>query len=226
MTETLMTEQAATTTEGAAASQATDTAQQTSAAPEQVAQQQPAAEQEKPAAQDAQKAEQEAGDKVEDAQKAPETYEFKAPEGKAFDAEIIAEYSDVAKELNLSQENAQKLLDRLAPKLAERQTQQLEAVRTEWAEAATADKEFGGERLKENLAIAKTALDKFGTPELRTLLNQSGLGNNPEVIRFMFRAGKAIGGDRYVGSSVGAGQKAGGPRDFSDQAAALYGNQQ
>lgn len=222
MTEMLMTEQVATTTEGSAASQTPAPAQQ-QAATEQGSQQQ-APGQTSQAAQDGQQADQSQGDKAAEA-KAPEAYEFKAPEGQAFDEQIIKEYSDVAKELNLPQEHAQKLLDRIAPKLQERQMQQLEAVRTEWAEAATADKEFGGEKLQENLAIAKTALDKFGTPELRSLLNQSGLGNNPEVIRFMYRAGKAISGDRFVAPSVGAGAKP-VPKDFSSQAAALYSNQQ
>lgn len=222
MTEMLMTEQAATTTEGSAASQTPAPAQQ-QAATEQGSQQQ-APGQTSQAAQEGQRADQSQGDKAAEA-KAPEAYEFKAPEGRTFDEQIIKEYSDVAKELNLTQEHAQKLLDRIAPKLQERQMQQLEAVRTEWAEAATADKEFGGEKLQENLAIAKTALDKFGTPELRSLLNQSGLGNNPEVIRFMYRAGKAISGDRFVAPSAGAGSKP-VPKDFSSQAAALYSNQQ
>lgn len=222
MTEMLMTEQSPNTSDSSAASQTPAPAQQ--AVTEQGSQQQAPDTQNSQTAQDGQQADQSQGDKAEEA-KAPETYEFKAPEGQTFDEQIIKEYSDVAKELNMPQEHAQKLLDRLAPKLAERQMQQLEAVKTEWAEAATADKEFGGEKLQENLAIAKTALDKFGTPELRSLLNQSGLGNNPEVIRFMFRAGKAISGDRFVGADVGAGSKP-VPKDFSSQAAALYSNQQ
>lgn len=224
MTEMLMTEQAATTTEGTAASQTPAPAQQQTAAATEQGSQQQAPAQNSQAAQDGQQAGQSEGDKAAEA-KAPETYEFKAPEGRTFDDQIIKEYSDVAKELNMPQEHAQKLLDRLAPKLQERQMERLEAVRTEWAEAATADKEFGGEKLQENLALAKTALDKFGTPELRSLLNESGLGNNPEVIRFMFRAGKAISGDRFVGADVGAGGKP-APKDFSSQAAALYSNQQ
>ena len=38
---------------------------------------------------------------------APEKYEFKAPEGRNFDNEVINTFSEVAKELNLSQESAQ-----------------------------------------------------------------------------------------------------------------------
>ena len=87
------------------------------------------------------------------------------------------------------------------------------------------DKEFGGEKLSENLSTAKKALDQFGTPELRSLLNESGLGNHPEFIRFMFRAGKSISEDRYVGQANGAAPTQGRPRDFASQAAFLYPKQ-
>lgn len=159
-------------------------------------------------------------------QGAPEKYEFKAPEGKNYDAETMETFSEIAKELNLSQEAAQKMLDKMSPKMAERQLQQVEAIRNEWAQASHVDKEFGGDKLNENLAIAKKALDSFGTPELRALLNESGLGNNPEVIRFMFRAGKAISEETFVGNSNGAGNRRPGPQDFNAKANALYSNQQ
>jgi hypothetical protein len=159
-------------------------------------------------------------------QGAPEKYEFTPPEGKQFDAEIIGNFSEVAKELNLTQDAAQKLVETMGPKIAERQLAQVEAIRNEWAQASQVDKEFGGDKLNENMSVAKKALDAFGTPELRTLLVQSGLGNNPEVIRFMFRAGKAISEDTFVGSSAGSSGKPTGPQDFNAKAAALYSNQQ
>ena len=82
------------------------------------------------------------------------------------------------------------------------------------------DKEFGGPALAENLSVAKKALDAFGTAELRTLLNESGLGNHPEIVRLFFRAGKAISEDRVVTGSTG--QAKAGPKSFSDLADVLY----
>lgn len=138
---------------------------------------------------------------------APEKYEFKPAEGQPeFDQKTIEQFSDVARELNLPQDAAQKVLDKMAPVLAARQTEAIEAIRTQWADDAKADKEIGGDKLDENLATAKKAIDQFGTPELRTLLDQSGLGNHPEVIRAFYRAGKAISEDRFVsgqGSQTG-----------------------
>lgn len=151
---------------------------------------------------------------------APEQYEFKAPEGQKFDDLVIAEFTEVARELDLPQDAAQKILDKVAPVIQARQTEQINAARTAWGEATRTDKEFGGDKLNENLAVAKKALDKFGSPELRVLLNESGLGNHPEVIRMMYRAGKAIGEDTFVGG------KQTGATPSQSAAKALYPSQQ
>jgi hypothetical protein len=139
---------------------------------------------------------------------APESYEFTPAEGYEFDPKTLAAYSEVAKELNLPQESAQKILDKMAPAMAEKQAAQIEEIRNGWAESSKADKEFGGEKLTESLASAKKALDAFGTPELVTLLNESGMGNHPDVIRFMVRAGKAISEDGFVLGGRGASSAA------------------
>ncbi len=153
-------------------------------------------------------------------QSAPEAYEFKAPEGQEFDAEVIKAYSEVAKELNLPQEAAQKVLDTMGPVMAKQTTERLQAVRTEWAETAKNDKEFGGKSLPENLSVAKKALNAFGTPELRAFLEETGLGNHPEIIRAFYRAGRAISDDSHVGGR--AAQSKPQPRSFEDHLAALY----
>lgn len=228
MTDQLMQDSAANPTEGNAASQTPISAEAASEAL--YGDKQQASDDKNQQAQDSAPADQSKVDKdgnpeaADKPQGAPEKYEFKAPEGYEYDAEVVNAYSEVAKELNLSQDAAQKMLETMAPLIEKQQIQQIEAVRTQWADASRTDKEFGGEKLTENLSVAKKALDQFGTPELRSLLEQSGLGNNPEVIRFMYRAGKAISEDKYVGPSPGAGAKP-MPKDFSGLASALYSNQ-
>ena len=130
---------------------------------------------------------------------APEQYEFKAPEGMSFDDAVIGAFSEVAKELNLPQEAAQKVLDKMAPVMASRQAEQLQVAREEWANQSRADKEFGGAKLEENLSLVRKARDQFVSPELRVMLDETGLGNHPEVIRMLYRAGKAISEDKFVG---------------------------
>lgn len=57
----------------------------------------------------------------------------------------------------------------------------------QWGESLKTDKEFGGDKYDANMASAKSVIDKFGTPELTQLLNESGLGNHPEMVRFVYR---------------------------------------
>ncbi len=152
----------------------------------------------------------------------PEKYEFVEPEGVNMDKEVLGEFEGLAKELKLSQEEAQKVSDigvKLAQKWEAKQADVIQQAAAEWAASATADKEYGGDKLTDSLTTAKKALDAFGTPELRTLLNDSRLGNHPEVIRFMVRAGKAISEDRMVTGGAG-------PATASQSTAkALYPNQ-
>lgn len=226
MNETLMTDQAATTTEGTAAStDATTTSAPTTAPAGDASTTQQAPEGKPAEGSDITPAEGEkpADDQAEP-QGAPDKYEFKAPEGAAaFDDHVIEQFSEVARELNLPQDAAQKVLDKMGPAIQARQAETIQAARTMWADSAKTDKEFGGEKLTENLAVAKKALDQFGSPELRTLLNESGLGNHPEMIRVLYRAGKAISEDRFVGSGRG-GKTA--PTSQNDFAKALYPSQQ
>ena len=139
------------------------------------------------------------GVKTEDKpQGAPETYEFTAAEGREFDPSVIAEFSAVAKELNLSQEGAQKVLDKMGPAIAARQENAIATARAEWVASTKADAEIGGAELAQKIALANTTFEKFGTPELRALLDESGLGDHPEMLRWAHRVGKAMSEDGFV----------------------------
>ena len=160
---------------------------------------------------------------------APDQYEFNTEVADApnvLDPEVLTAFGEVAKDLNLPQEDAQKVLDKVAPVIQERQAKELERVRAEWASDSKSDEEFGGETFGTNLDVAKTALDTFGSDALKSLLQETGFGNHPEIIRFMYRAGKAISEDEYVGSSQGSARGSNIPQDFNGIANALYSNQQ
>jgi len=118
-------------------------------------------------------------------------------------------------------EAAQKVLDKLGPAMVSKHTEVLAQAKAGWLEASKADTEFGGDKIAENLAVARKALDKFGTPALRTMLDESGLGNHPEIIRAFYRAGKAISEDSFVPATGG-----GSPKGGKDYASSLYPNQQ
>ena len=125
---------------------------------------------------------------------APDTYaDFAMPEGVEPDTAMIDLVSPIFKELGLTQDQAQKLVDFQAAQNktgAENQVEAFNQMMTQWQTDSRSDNEIGGDKFDENVAIARTAVDKFGTPELKQLLTDHGVGNHPEMIRFMFRVGK------------------------------------
>lgn len=131
-----------------------------------------------------------------DATKAPEAevkYDFKMPDGVEPDEKSLAEFTKFAKELKLSPESAQKLVDLRSAAVVAAKEQHTATVKG-WADEVKADKELGGDKLAENLAIAKKAID-LGPPELKELLESSGLGNHPAVFKWAHAVGKALSED-------------------------------
>jgi hypothetical protein len=130
----------------------------------------------------------------------PETYDLKMPEGVELDQAATTEFTAIAKELKLDQAAAQKLAD-IGAKMAQRQADAHAQLVETWTEQVKTDKEIGGDKLAENLGVARKAIDTFGSPELKALLNSTGLGNHPEVVKLAFKVGKAISEDGFVSGS-------------------------
>lgn len=154
-------------------------------------------------------------------QGAPETYDFKGVDGASITESDVAAYAAVARELGLSQGDAQKVLDGIIPTIAERYAKaSQDAVTTYRADLVAqvkADKEIGGDKLTENLAIADKAVTAYGSPELRKLFNESGLGDHPAVIRAFYKMGMDISNATFV---PGGKQPSKGE---TDAASKLYG---
>jgi len=127
----------------------------------------------------------------------PESYEFAMPEGVQLDKTAAEEFTVIAKELKLDQATAQKVAD-VGAKMVQRQAEAHVKLVETWTEAVKTDKEIGGDKLAENLGVARKALEAFGTPELKDVLNSTGFGNHPAVIKAFYKIGKAISEDRFV----------------------------
>lgn len=143
-------------------------------------------------------------DKKQKPEGAPEKYEFTAGEGVELDTEALKDFEPVARDLNLTNEQAQKLVDAYPKILSGVQQRQAEAWQKQtegWAETVKADKEIGGDKLTANLSAAQRALDQFGTPELKEYLNATGLGNHPDLVKTFVKIGKAMSEDGMVDGS-------------------------
>lgn len=149
---------------------------------------------------------------------APEAYDVKVPEalaekGMTFDSEVFGLVEPALRDLNLSNKAAQALTDvyaeKVVPALVKRGEEQAKAaqdtaaaaLRKEWAEAARADEEIGGVNFDKTVDACAQVWDKFGIkPDtgIRQLLNESGLGNHPDMLRFLSRVAKVTGEGKFV----------------------------
>jgi len=146
-----------------------------------------------------------------------DTYaEFVVPEGMTINESLLNEAVPIFKELGLTQEQAQKLVDFQAKQQAQQLDTFNQQIKT-WADQAKTDKEFGGDKFEENVALARSAVSKFGTPELKQMLNEYGVGNHPEIIRFMVKVGQLTREDV-------PGSKTATPNKPVDHVALLYPN--
>lgn len=143
----------------------------------------------------------EEGEKKEEAKEgAPEQYDdFKVPEGVEFDDQVIGSFKDVAKELNLSQKQAQHLLDKCAPVIAQRQIEQIKAVSAQWKERSETDKEIGGENWARAASDIARVRDKFSVGadgkvdlDIQEFMNLP-IGNHPGLLKLLARVGRAFG---------------------------------
>jgi len=144
---------------------------------------------------------------------APEAYaDFTLADGFEMDGEILESFKGLAKELNVSQEKAQKFIDlqsQLATKQAEAYQTAVVAQGQQWAAEIKNDPQLGGENYDQSVASAVKVIQAFGDESLSHLLNESGLGNHPALFKFCHRISAAISEDKFVmpGSQTTTGRK-------------------
>ena len=150
------------------------------------------------------------------------------PEG--FDkGEHFAQFTEWAKEAGINQPQAAKLIDlytAAAKASVEANTQEWEKQNTDWQAEVKADKELGGTNLTTVKQTISKVLDNpdMSDPKFREALDFTGAGNNPAVIRTLYRwAQKLSEGASIAGAPPardGAGAITGQPRSIAE---AMYG---
>lgn len=177
-------------------------------------------------------------DKAKDATKAPEAYtEFKAPEGTTLDPKAIEAATPIFKELGLTQEAAQKLVNLQAAReadVAKAPKATYDALRQTWRSEVTADKDIsaysvdgksGIDAVKVDIGRALATLDPKLASDFRQAMDLTGAGDNPAFVKAFWRLSQSVVEGRPVSGRGPSplGQKAPGAKPPS-AAQALYPN--
>ena len=125
---------------------------------------------------------------------APEKYEpFKAPEGYELDPKIIGEAEGVFKEMGLSQDQAQKLVDfysEQAKSIATKPYDDYMATRKSWQDQVKAD--FGSQlpEVKATIGRALSLLPPETVKSFREAMDMTGAGDNPAFVKAFYELAK------------------------------------
>jgi len=137
---------------------------------------------------------------------------LKAPEG--FDAAALPKLIEVAKGYGLDAKNAQKLLNDTHTRQVQAKADMEAALakqKADWHDAIKADKEYGGEKFQASLQRAQKVVGEIDTkiaPGIKQLLDASGYGEHPAVVRLFNYLGQANREDSFAaGGDNSAGEK-------------------
>jgi len=110
--------------------------------------------------------------------------------------ETGAPFLELANEAKLPKELAVKFLEKhnsVVQEVSEAALKTWRDTNAKWVEQVNADPEIGGTKLQaEVLPAVSRAIDKLGGDELRAALDLTGAGNNPAIIRALYRASQFL----------------------------------
>ena len=136
---------------------------------------------------------------------------LKFPDGFQPDVALLDAVKPMFKEFGLKGEQQQKLVDAFIARQAESEKAsdaQFAEMKAGYLTALKSDKELGGAKYDATLGNVQRAYSKFGTPEFTKLMEDSGLGNHPEIVRAFARIGAAMSDDSISGARGSGGPSA------------------
>lgn len=136
---------------------------------------------------------------------APDYAGLKLAEGYTVENDGIARLVKVATENKVPLDRLQAHIDQFIAadqKFLADENARHEAALKAWTDELKADKDIGGAKYDENMAHAKKWVETFGGPELTKLLDETGLGSHPLLVRALVKAGREAAEAPLVGSGI------------------------
>lgn len=163
---------------------------------------------------------------------APATYtDFSVPEGHTLDAAAIESATPIFRELGLSQDQAQKLVDFYSTQVGKINAENenyMETMRTQWREELKADKDIGGklDQVKVEIGRAVDRLPPTVRDNFKAAMDMTGAGDHPAVIKAIHAFASLIGEGTHVTGNAPSehGQSKTGVSNRPSAAQSMYPN--
>lgn len=147
--------------------------------------------------------------------------DIKLPEGFEAPEEMLSSFAELLNDSNLSAaERAEKLVNLHAEAMktaSEKISEDWQKTREAWVDQVKNDPDIGGDKLEGSLADIAKLVDEFGGQEFRDVMDESGLGDHPVIVKFLHKIAKSFAEGKPV-----SGTPSGGTKTIADR---LYPNQ-
>lgn len=130
-------------------------------------------------------------------------FQINTPQGQEINTELLNSFKQVFHKSGIMPRQAQAVVDAylqhekaryeaITKEHADELKQELEGLQKEW-----------GQGYPKQISLAKMAVKDLGGPEFIDYLEETGLGSDPTVIRFMAKVGALMGEDKLRGEAAG-----------------------
>ena len=140
-----------------------------------------------------------------------EVKDLKVPKDVNISEAQVEKIAELSTKHKLSTEAAQEILDSQVESRSEVLAQlesEHESKVESWIKDIKSDTELGGTKFKESAEQAQRVVKKFGSEKLTQILNETGYGNHPELVRTFARIGRAMADDKLItGTPVGGNSR-------------------
>jgi hypothetical protein len=146
-------------------------------------------------------------------------YEFKAPE--TTDKEFIGKFKSFAVEAGILPKAAEKLFSFFDNESKAAIASNEASSQAAFQESVASLKKEWGQAYDRKLSNAAGLFEKFGDPEVKEFMKESGFSKNPTVLKLMAKIADAFGEDQFVAPG-GNGQMGMTPAEASEAINAIY----
>lgn len=153
----------------------------------------------------------------------PDAYEFKEPElpqGMSYDSDLEKSFRQTAHANGIHPVQAQALYDQFVKTQVERHAQYEKMRQDHRAELESALMREYGNKYEGAVKSAKKTMQTYADDDFRQYLDETGLGNDPRMVRFLMRVGKEMSGETKL---VGRPEQSATPVDI-DRAISEFRN--
>lgn len=130
-------------------------------------------------------------------------YAITPPEGKSVNENMINWFKENAQKNGLLPKQAQNLLNNYLEFEEQNISSKVKEIDTEAQEQLTNLKKEWGEGYGKQIALAKLAVNELGGPDFGKYLEETGLGNDVQIVKLMSKVGKLLGEDKLRGDGSG-----------------------